>query len=113
MIREIFLHTLIEPSAHETTWAHVLGLPVLSASTRTLYVVISLAALELAASGAGVALARAPATDSLVARLGLTPCLSGVSVIGAEAYHILHHENAGLSQEAGAFVDWLKAKAAG
>ena len=110
---DLLAHTLIEPSAHETTWAHVLGLPVLSASTRTLKVDNSLAALELAASGAGVALARAPATDLLVARLGLTPCLSGVSVIGAEAYHILHHENAGLSQEAGAFVDWLKAKAAG
>ena len=43
---------LIEPSAHETTWAHVLGLQVLPTGTRTTKVDNSLAALHLAAAGA-------------------------------------------------------------
>jgi LysR family glycine cleavage system transcriptional activator len=100
-------HILIEPSAHETTWAHVFGLPVLPSSTRVSMVDNTLAALELAAFNGGIALARAPATDILVERLGLTPCLADFSVIGSEAYHILHYENVSLTKEAKAFYDWI------
>lgn len=100
-------HLLIEPSAHETTWAHVLGLPVLPVSTRILKVDNTLAALELAASGAGVALARAPATDNLLPRLNLIPCLDNFSIRGAEAYHVLHNQNSHMSKEETLFVDWL------
>lgn len=100
-------HVLIEPAAHETTWANVLGLAVLPSSTRMIKVDNTLAAFELAAANGGIALARAPATDLLMSRLGLVPCLEGFSVIGSEAYHLLHHENAALTKEAKAFKDWL------
>ena len=110
-LEDVLDHTLIEPSAHETTWAHVLGRPVLPSSVQTLKVDTTLAALELAAHGGGVALARAPATDHLLDRLGLVPCLDDVSVIGSESYHLLHHENAALTKEARAFMEWVKGKA--
>ncbi len=106
-------HTLIEPSAHETTWATVLGLPVLPASTHVMKVDNTLTALELAASNGGVALARAPATDLLVKRLGLVPCLDDFSIIGSEYYHVLHHQNARLSKEAEQFMAWLDDQAQG
>lgn len=104
---------LIEPSAHETTWAHVLGLQVLPTGTRTTKVDNSLAALHLAAAGGGVALARAPATDRLVAQLGLQPCAGPeCSIIGAEAYHVLHPESPTPRPETRRFRNWLLAQAA-
>ena len=98
---------LIEPAAHETTWANVIGIPVLPASTRLIKVDNTLAALEIAAVNGGIALARAPATDMITNRLGLVPCLDDYSVIGSEAYHILHHENAGQVNEVKIFKNWL------
>ncbi|MCE2517956.1 MAG: LysR family transcriptional regulator [Alphaproteobacteria bacterium] len=110
---DLLNHVLIEPSAHETTWAKLLGLPVLPASTKVVKVDNTLTALELAASHGGIALARAPATDRLVARLGLVPCLDEFSIIGSEYYHMLHHENASLSKEAAVFMEWLNGQAQG
>jgi len=106
-------HILIEPAAHETTWANVLGLPVLPASTRVTKVDNSIAALTLAASNGGIALARAPATDNLIAQLGLVPCLDAFSVIGAEAYHILEYEQASPAKEKVDFTKWLLKQASG
>ena len=104
---DLLNYVLIEPSAHETTWAHVLGLPVLPSATRVIKVESTLLALELAANNGGIALARPPATDILVPRLGLTPCLDGFSIVGSEAYHILHYANPSLTREAAAFKKWL------
>ena len=101
-------YLLIEPSAHETTWADVLGLSVLPASARMLKVDNTLAALELAASGAGIALARAPATDNVLRRLHLKPCLENFSIRGAEAYHLLYHHHIDLSTEEMCFAQWLR-----
>ena len=67
----------------------------------------TLLALELAAYNGGIALARPPATDILVRRLGLIPCLDGFSIVGSEAYHILHYANPSLTREAEAFKKWL------
>lgn len=104
---DLLNYVLIEPSAHETTWAHVLGLPVLPSATRVIKVESTLLALELAANDGGIALARPPATDILVRRLGLIPCLDGFSIVGSEAYHILHYANPSLTREAEAFKKWL------
>ena len=104
---DLLNYVLIEPSAHETTWAHVLGLPVLPSATRVIKVESTLLALELTANNGGIALARPPATDILVRRLGLIPCLDGFSIVGSEAYHILHYANPSLTREAEAFKKWL------
>jgi len=110
---ELLAQNLIEPSAHETTWAHVLGLQLLPAGVRLTKVDNSLAALNLAAAGGGVALARAPATDSLVVQLGLQPCaLPECNIIGAEAYHVLHPESPTPRPETRRFRDWMLAQAA-
>lgn len=106
--KDLFAHTLIEPSAHETNWARVMGIPVLPSNASVLMVDNTLAALELAAAGGGVALARAPATDSLVERLGLVRCLEDFSVLGSESYHLLHYETPKLSREAQTFAEWIK-----
>ena len=100
-------YALIEPSAHETTWAHVLGLPVLPSAARVVKVESTLLALQLATKNGGIALARSPATDILVRRGGLMPCLDNFSIVGTEAYHILHHASPSLSREAEAFKKWL------
>ena len=110
-IKDFFDHILIEPTAHEMTWANVLGLPVLPSSARTIKVDNSLAALELAKAGGGIALARAPATDSLIQKSILKPCLEDFSVLGSESYHVLHYDNVRMSKEIELFKNWLLKKA--
>ena len=100
-------HILIEPAQHETTWANVLGLPVIPPTTTVLKVDNSLAALECAAAGAGIALARAPATNMLISRLGLEACIPNFSVKGSEHYNLLHHENLNNEKEVKHFINWL------
>lgn len=67
--------------------------------------------LAMAASGSGIALARAPATDAMVARYGLEPCISGVDVPGLERYYLLSRTGDALSGAAGRFRKWLLAEA--
>lgn len=105
-------HLLVEPAAHETTWANVLGLAVLPGTTRIMKVDNTLSALEFAAAQGGIALARAPATDMLINRLGLVPCLENFTIEGSEAYHILHYENAAEIREIEKFKEWLKRESA-
>jgi DNA-binding transcriptional LysR family regulator len=104
---DLLNYVLIEPSAHETTWAHVLGLRFLPSATRVIKVESTLLVLELAANNGGIALARPPARDILVGRLGIIPCLVGFSIVGIEAYHILHYTNSSLTREAEDFKKWL------
>jgi hypothetical protein len=48
-----------------------------------------------------------------VAQLGLQPCaLPECSIIGAEAYHVLHPESPTPRPETRQFRDWLLAQAA-
>ena len=49
-------------------------------------------ALALAASGYGIALARAPTTDDLVKRLGLIPCGISPRLKSSEAYYLIYQE---------------------
>ena len=110
---DLLNHLLIETTAHETSWAQLLGLSVLPATARSFKVDNTLAALELAAAGGGIALARSPATDGLVARLGLVPCLEDVSTPGAEAYHLLYRDGVPLPKDAALFHEWVRGEAAG
>lgn len=108
---DFFDHLLIEVSDHRRNWAQILGADLLPQRTRVVQVDTTLAALSLSAAGAGVALARAPASDALVKRLGLVPCTSGMSIRGVEDYRIVHPSGARLGTDAAAFRDWVAGEA--
>lgn len=104
---DMLSHTLIEVSDHRKNWAQVLGVDVLPAHAKILHVDTTLTALALASAGCGLALARPPASDHLVGRYGLVPCIDGLAVPGVETYHLLSATGARLSADAHAFQTWL------
>lgn len=107
-------HTLIEVSSHRATWFRVLPeADQLPAPPRFIFTDTTLTSIALAANGAGVALARAPASDAIVRAYGLAPCLAGPAAPGAERYHLVYPARSGLSDAAAAFRAWLLAEASG
>jgi DNA-binding transcriptional LysR family regulator len=64
----------------------------------------------MAASGHGIALARAPASDGLVAAYGLEPCLGDFAVKGSQAYYLVLASEMAPRPAARAFRDWLLAE---
>lgn len=110
-LEDVLSYPLIEVADHRRNWAHVLGYDALIAKAGVMYVDITLTALALAASQQGIALARHPATDDLVDRYGLVPCLPEIDVRGIESYHILHNTDAQLDADAQAFRSWIIAEA--
>lgn len=106
--QDLFQFTLIEVSTHRASWLHLfetLRLP--AGQARYFFADNSLMAAELAASGSGIALARAPASDRIMKLSGLVPCLPGVEVSGQEAYHLIYPSRASLRPSARVFRDWL------
>ena len=67
-------------------------------------------ALFLAASGNGVALARAPTTDWSVQKLGLEPCGNPGGFPSPEAYFLVYKNLESLSPASRKFRDWLLAE---
>lgn len=108
---DILDHLLIEVADHRKNWAQVFGGDILPTESRVMYVDTTLAALALAGSRGGVALARPPASDALVTGYGLTPCLPGFEVQGIEDYNLLHMAGAQLDRNALAFHSWVCAEA--
>lgn len=104
-------HRLIEVADHRRNWAQVFGSDVLPGAAQVTYVDTTLNALALAGARGGLALARPPASDDLVARYGLVPCLPGFDVRGVEEYHVLHSAGALLDPQARAFLSWICAEA--
>ncbi|OED49774.1 LysR family transcriptional regulator [Rhodobacteraceae bacterium (ex Bugula neritina AB1)] len=99
---------LIEVSTHRASWVQLfehLRLP--HGQARYFFADNSLMAAELAAQGAGIALARAPASDAAMKAAGLVPCLPGVTVPGQEAYHLIYPDRGALRPAARLFRDWL------
>ena len=68
-------------------------------------------ALAMAASGYGIALARAPTTGDLVGRLGLEPLKIVPGLNSSEAYYLIYQNLDSLSAAAAAFRKWLLAEA--
>ena len=64
-------------------------------------------ALHLAASGWGVALARAPASDSICASLNLQPCLLELAIVSQQDYYLTYPGLSNLSPPAVQFRNWL------
>lgn len=99
---------LIQISTHRINWNQVLQRAgVDSIPTRQLcFTENTPMALAMAASGYGIALARAPTTDDLVGKLGLERCL-GDGLDSSEAYYLVYQNVESLSPAAGQFRDWL------
>ncbi len=102
-------HRLIEVSGHRQTWRLVLGSlgveydnekPFLTTSNTNL-------AFSISASSDRIALARAPATDWLMDKYGLVPCLPGVNISGEGSYILTSRPQAQLTETTRAFRDWL------
>ncbi|WP_108854799.1 LysR family transcriptional regulator [Albidovulum aquaemixtae] len=105
---DLLAHPLLEVATHRAGWPHVFShLKMLGAGARFVMVDSTVMAAALAGSGAGIALARAPASNPVVAAQGLVPCLPGVSVPGLEHYHLVYPEAATLRRPARVFRDWL------
>ncbi|WP_171235858.1 LysR family transcriptional regulator [Ruegeria sp. HKCCA6837] len=106
--QDLLEHTLIEVSTHRASWPHwfeSLRLP--SGQARYFFADNSIMAAELSASGMGIALARAPASDRITERTGLVPCLPEAAVAGQEAYHLIYPSLATMRKPARIFRDWL------
>ncbi|MEM9043288.1 MAG: LysR family transcriptional regulator [Pseudomonadota bacterium] len=98
-------HTLIEISTHRANWSDLL--PADGKDPHFLYSDTTTNALVMAANGIGVALARSPASDWLVDRLGLDPCLPGLKISGTHNYLLSYPARSGLTRAAQAFRTWL------
>ena len=104
-------HTLIEVASHEATWFRLMpDIHAWVGRPRFVYTDTTLVALAMAASGRGVALARAPATDLLVSRHGLVRCLPDYEARGVERYHLVYANRPAPGQAATAFIEWLMAE---
>lgn len=98
-------HPLIEVATHRANWLTLL--PVAVGAPRMTYVDNTVMAFALAASGQGIALARAPASDHLATQWGLVPCLPSLSVLGVQSYSLIYPARSRLGRAAAAFRDWL------
>lgn len=104
---------LIEVPLHRAGWPHLFeSLGFVPRAARFIRTDNSLMAAGLAAEGAGVMLARAPASDAIVAASGLVPCLGGFAVDGAHSYHLSCAGVAALRRPARLFRDWLISRCA-
>ncbi len=109
--QDLLTQSLIEVTSHQANWYRLLPDPAgWSTPPRFTYTDTTLIALGLAAAGGGIALARAPATDALVAQLGLVPCLPGLQADGVETYSLVFAKSPGPSRAAQAFIDWVVAE---
>lgn len=99
---------LIEVAPHRSGWPHLFqALGLIPTSARHVFVDTTLVAATLAASGGGIALARAPASDLVMQALGLRPCLPEVSVPGQERYHLVYGDLQSMRKPASVFRTWL------
>lgn len=105
-------HRLIEIATNASGWHDLLGAAMLPEAPHYLFTDNSETALALAASGHGVALARAPVTDAPVTRHGLVPVEAFSPIRGAHGYHLVYPATERLPRPARAFRDWLLAEAA-
>lgn len=111
---DLLAHQLVEVSTHRSGWFQVLeAAPKTDISAaQIIFADTSTVALAMAASGACVALARAPATDNLAAAYGLVPCACFEPIAGFQSYFVVHSGLAGPTPAAKTFTDWLLSQAA-
>ncbi|NOD93828.1 LysR family transcriptional regulator [Ruegeria sp. HKCCD4884] len=106
--QDLLGYTLIEVSTHRASWPHwfeTLRLP--AGQAQYFFADNSIMSAELSASGLGIALARAPASDRIMEMSGLVPCLPEATVAGQEAYHLIYPSLTTMRTPARMFRDWL------
>jgi LysR family transcriptional regulator, glycine cleavage system transcriptional activator len=105
---DLLSYPLIEVATHRAGWPHVFeAARILGARSQFLMADSTVMAAAIAAEGAGIALARAPASDRAMAGAGLVACLPGFTVEGLESYHLVYPDRATLRPPARAFRRWL------
>ena len=108
-LEDLCRQRLIQISTHRINWNQVLraaGVDTIP-TDRLCFTDTSQVALNLAAAGYGVALARAPTTNRLVEQLGLVPCPVCPGLPSSEAYYLVYRNLESLSGAASRFRDWL------
>ena len=102
-------HRLIQISTHQVNWNQVLHSVGIDSvpSNRLSFTDSTQLALNMAAAGYGIALARAPTTDRLVDKLGLQPCHACPGLQSSEAYYLIYRNLESLSGAARQFRGWL------
>ena len=110
---DLLRHRLIQVDAHRINWHRVLQSVRIDEipARRICFADTTEIALFMAAAGYGVALARAPTTDRLVAQLGLEPCPEGTALPSSEAYYLAYRNAQQLSGAARNFREWLLSEA--
>ncbi|WP_300031832.1 LysR substrate-binding domain-containing protein [uncultured Roseobacter sp.] len=101
-------HPLIEVATHRSGWRHVmhaLGQPL--APLRIVHADSTVMAAAMAAQGVGVMLARASASDLVVAQSGLVRCAGHVEIPGTDQYFLVCADRSALRPAARAFRGWL------
>jgi len=105
---DLLKHTLIEVATHRAGWGHVLAVLNLPLSGhRVIRADNTIMAASMAAQGAGIMLARAPASDSIVGLSGLHRCLGDWEVAGTDHYHLVYPDIESLRPAARLFRAWL------
>lgn len=108
-IDDLLQQRLIQISNHRINWnqiLHAAGIETIP-SRQFCFTEDTTTALTLAASGYGVALARAPTSDDLVGKYGLERCLNKPPLDSNEAYYLVYQNVESLSPAAMQFRDWL------
>ena len=108
-INELLQYQLIEIGSHRNSWFQILSQEndVHISEARFCFADNTLVAINMAASGLGVALARAPASDELCKQCGVIPCLEGFSVVSPQEYYLIYPSLPSMSEAARAFRSWL------
>ncbi len=105
---DLLNHPLIDVMSHRAGWPYLFEkLGFVTSAARYIHTDNTIMSCAMAASGAGIALARAPASDSAADMAGLVPCLEGFSVEGAHSYHLVSSDDLTLRRPAQLFRDWL------
>lgn len=105
---DLLSHPLIEVATHRAGWPHMLEtLRLPTHGARLSFADSTVMAASLAAYGAGIALARAPASDVVIAQTGLVPCLPATQIEGREGYHLVYPDRGALRPAARRFREWL------
>jgi LysR family glycine cleavage system transcriptional activator len=108
-VKDLLDYRLIEISTHRNSWLRLLGQDsaVDFNDIDFCFADNTLLAINMAASGMGIALARAPASDQLCKTCHLVPCLEDFSFKSPQEYYLIYPSLAGLSDPAKQFRQWL------
>jgi DNA-binding transcriptional LysR family regulator len=105
---DLLAHPLLEVATHHAGWVNFLNhVKTGAVGADLVFADSTVMSFSTAANGSGIALARAPTSDTLETAFGLRPCLPDTHIDGAEHYHLIYPNRATLRPAARIFRDWL------